>query len=116
MKKIITLAIGLLLTVGSITAQNRGGARRMDPKERVEMLKKELKLSDEQTEKITALYDEFGKKMSNADRNNRQQMRSEMDSLSKNIEKILNDDQKQAFKKLQESRNHRQRGGRRDHR
>ena len=114
MKKIIILAIGVILTAGSVLAQQpRRGGRQFSTKDRVEMLKKELKLSDEQTEQVTVIYDEFQKKMNAGEKKDRQQMRGEMDSLNMKVEQILNDEQKEAYKKLQERRQERQRGGNR---
>ena len=115
MKKIIILAIGVILSMGSVLAQQprRGGGRQFSTKDRVEMLKKELKLSDEQTEQVTVIYDEFQKKMNAGEKKDRRQMRGEMDSLNMKVEQILNDEQKEAYKKLQEKRQERQRGGNR---
>ena len=116
MKKILILAIGILLSFGSMVAQNqRRGEGHDGPKfsvkERVEEMKKELKLSDEQTEQVTTLFENFQNKIKEVPRGDRQKMRAELEDFNKSIEQILNDDQKAAYKKMQE-RNRPSRGDR----
>ncbi|MGM9798856.1 MAG: hypothetical protein ACI3ZY_15010 [Parabacteroides sp.] len=97
MKKWIVLVAAMLLSLGNVSAQQRGGGRQqMSVEEQVSNLKKELSLTDEQTEKVTTLYTDFQKKMQAGDR---EQMRTEREKLNTQIEALLTDEQKAAFQK-----------------
>lgn len=111
MRKMVLLAFVAVLGLGSVAAQQRNGGRpRMSVEEQVNRLKNELKLTDEQTKKVTALYTDFQKKQdekSKDEQPSREQMRSEREKLNKEIESLLTDEQKKTFKQMQ----NRQRGG-----
>lgn len=67
MKKLTVLALVAILGFGCASAQRNGGGRRqMSVEQQVSNLKKELNLTDKQTEKITVLYTDFKKKMKSA--------------------------------------------------
>lgn len=103
MKKLFIMALIAVCGFGSMSAQG-GGRQRMSVEEQVSNLKKELNLTDEQTEKVTALYTEFHKKMKEAGRESRETMRSEREKLDKSVEALLTDEQKAAFEKMQANR------------
>lgn len=62
MKKSTVLALVAILGFGCTSAQKNGVRRQMSVPQQVNKLKKELKLTDEQTENITVLYTDFKKK------------------------------------------------------
>lgn len=110
MKKYVLVAIVALLTFGSISAQQNRERRRPTVEERVERLKKDLNLTDEQTKKVIALYTDFEKKMKEAGEGVRGKMHEERQKLNASIEAVLNDEQKATFKARQERRRNAQRG------
>ena len=110
MKKYVLVAIVALLSFGSVSAQQNRERRRPTVEERVEQLKKDLKLTDEQTKKVTALYTDFEKKIKEAGEGAREKMREERQKLNASIEAVLNDEQKATFKARQERRGNGQRG------
>lgn len=112
MRKYVLFALVAWLSLGSISAQrsNNEGHRRLTVTEQVERLKKDLKLTDEQTAKVTTLYTEFEKKMKEAGEGAREKMREERQKLNKNIEAILTDEQKAAFKTRHERKGNGPRG------
>ena len=76
----------------------------MTVEDRVNNLKKELCLTDSQATKITVLYTDFQKKRQNGGETSREQMRSEREELNKQIESILNDEQKVTYRNMQTQR------------
>lgn len=111
MKKIMMMALAAMLCVGSMSAQRPEGRGRMSVEDRVAGLKKQLGLNDEQTAQVKAIMEDFGaqarKNMENREKMSREEMRAQMmaqrDSLNSKIEKVLNDKQKAAYKKMQEA-------------
>ena len=98
MRKWIVIVAAMLLGLGNVSAQQRGGGRQqMSVEEQVSNLKKELSLTDEQTKQVTALYTDFQKKMQEGDR---EQMRTEREKLNTQIEALLTDEQKTSFQKI----------------
>lgn len=115
MKKTVLLVAIVLLGFGNMFAQRGGGHPRMSVEERVNNLKKELSLTDEQTKQVTALYTDFQKKMqSSTEQSSREQMRSEREKLNKQIEELLTDEQKKALQKMQSQRKQGQRKERKE--
>lgn len=104
MKKLIVLTAVALLGFGSLSAQRTGGHQRLTVEEQVGNLKKELNLTDEQTEKITVLYTDYRKKMQEAGEGSREKMRGEREKLDKQVEALLTDEQKTAFQKMRQQR------------
>ena len=83
----------------SLEIERRGGKGNTTPEQRVEQrmtkLSEELNLNDEQKEKIKALYLEFFQtKME------REERKSKMEELNKQIESVLTDEQQTKFKEL----------------
>lgn len=99
MKKVLFLAFILVASLQQANAQQRGGKGNMTPEQRVEQrmtkLNDALSLNDEQKEKIQALYLEFFQ--TKIDRNER---KTKMEELNKQIESVLTDEQKTKFKEL----------------
>lgn len=103
MKNIIITSIIVLFIISiSIFAQNR-----MTPEERTKMLKEKLGLTEEQTQKvelILAQSSEKIKELHSENKGNRDQFRQIMQDTNGEIEKILTDDQKQAYEKMLQER------------
>lgn len=105
--KIIAAAMFFLIVgITSVNAQ-----RGFDIKERVNALKERLKLNDDQTKKVEAIYEEMRAEMEKARNNSsgdRETMMSEMMKLREKtntkIEEILTDEQKTEYKKYLEER------------
>ncbi|MGM9760739.1 MAG: Spy/CpxP family protein refolding chaperone [Parabacteroides sp.] len=104
MKKLIVLLGVALLTGGmnDLVAQNRGGRpQRMSVEEQVSSMKKELSLTDEQTEKVTALFTEFQKKREGQQgRPSREQMQADRQEMEKQLATILDEKQLQAYQAM----------------
>lgn len=99
MKKVLFLALILVASLQQADAQGRGEKGNTTPEQRVEQrmtkLNEELNLNDEQKEKIKALYLEFFQtKME------REERKSKMEELNKQIESVLTDEQQTKFKEL----------------
>lgn len=101
MKRIVLMAALALLGTGSISAQRGGGRPRMTVEQQVNQLKQELNLTSDQVKKVTALYTDHQKKMEGAGEKSREQMRSERENLNKQVEALLTDKQKTAFREMQ---------------
>lgn len=101
MRTVILLAVAALLSFNSANTQRGNGRQRMTVEERVNNLKKELCLTDSQTTKITVLYTDFQKKRQNGEVISREQMRNEREELNKQIETVLNNEQKEKYKNMQ---------------
>lgn len=69
-----------------------------------EQPEKELNLTDDQTQKVTALYTEFEKKMKEAGQGSREQMRTQREKLNQQVEALLTDEQKKVFQEKQAQR------------
>ncbi len=106
------LSFSLLIFVISFASLNAQSRR--SPKERAQMLKDSLSLSEEQTTKIENIYSASDKKFQESAQGNfdRTKFRAIMDSTNAEIKKLLNSKQKDAFNKLIEERRNRMRGNR----
>ena len=68
MKKIIVIALAVLLGAGTMSAQRGGGHQRMSVENRVAQMTKELDLTPDQQKKITAIYTEAEAKRKSGER------------------------------------------------
>ena len=103
MKKILFLAVMAMLGMQPADAQRKGGNTRT-PEQMVEKLDKKLNLTDEQEKQITTLYaDFFTQELS------REERRTVMQELEKNIAALLTDEQKTAFEQMKKERPQRKR-------
>jgi Spy/CpxP family protein refolding chaperone len=118
MKKLLLMCCFLM----GITAVSRaqGGGGRMSPEDRAKMMQTQLKLTDDQTAKVTAIYKAQTVKMDSvrtAANGDRDAMRAAMGPLreatNKQINAILTPDQQAAYKKMMDDMRARmqQRGG-----
>ncbi len=76
----------------------------MSVEQQVSNLKKELNLTDKQTEKIMVLYTDFKKKMKSAGEKSREQINSKRKELEKQVQALLTDEQKKTYQKMQTKR------------
>jgi len=111
MKKVMLICCLLL----GITAVSRAqGGQRRSPEERAKMLQTQLKLSDDQTAKITALYQAQTAKVDSV-RNaggDRSAFRPIMEATNEKIKAILTPEQATSYQKMMdEMRARRQNGG-----
>ena len=107
MNKVFGFSIIMLLMLSFVI----NSQPRRTPAERAANLKDQLSLTDEQTAKVDTIYTEADKKIQAAFQNNldRTQFRAIMDSTNTEIEKLLTEKQKEAFKKFLEERRNRMR-------
>lgn len=118
MKKIL-LMCSLLLGITVASHAQGGGRMRMSPADRAKAMQSQLKLSDDQTAKITAIYQAQATKMdsvrtaSNGDRSAMMQaMRPMMQDTRAKVNAVLTSDQQTAWKKYEdEQRAQRQQNG-----
>ncbi len=111
MKKFLLMCCFLL----GITAVSRAqGGGRMSPEDRVAAMKTNLKLTDDQSTKILAIYKESAVKRDSI-RNaggDREAMRPIMQATNEKVMGVLTDEQKVAYKKMMdEMRARMQQGG-----
>jgi protein CpxP len=115
---VVAVALGTLVACSFATAQEAGkdaskkGKRGYSAEQRVEQLKKDLSLTDEQVPKVNAALEEQQKKMqelrSETDQTQRREkMRTVFEETNKKMKGILTEDQ---YKKYEEMH---QRGGKR---
>ncbi|MBS1521623.1 MAG: hypothetical protein JST50_11545 [Bacteroidetes bacterium] len=116
MKKFLLMCCFLI----GITAVSRaqGGGMRRSPEDRAKALQTQLKLTDDQTTKVTAIYKVQATKMDSvrtAANGDRDAMRSAMMPLMKDtndkIKAILTPDQATAYDKIMQDRMNRMRNG-----
>ncbi|MDY4527653.1 MAG: Spy/CpxP family protein refolding chaperone [Parabacteroides sp.] len=88
-----------VMCMGNIVAQRNQGGRppRMTVEQQVNQMKTELKLTDEQTAKVTALFTEFQKKREGQGRPSREEM-------TKQLATILNEEQLKAYQQMRPQR------------
>ena len=116
MKKLILGAIVALMACAQpMNAQERrGGPGQMNPEQmlefRMNMLDKELDLTEEQEVKIKAIYKEFFGQQSQ-ERGSREEMRKRMKELNDKVKAELNEEQKEKFDKMNENMRRRGPGG-----
>ena len=116
MKKFLLMCCFLIGITAVCRAQ--GGGMRRSPEDRAKDLQTQLKLNDDQTTKITAIYKAQATKMDSvrtAANGDRQAMRSAMMPLMKDtndkIKAILTPDQATAYDKIMQDRMDRMRNG-----
>lgn len=116
MKKLILGAIVALMACAQpMNAQERrGGPGQMNPEQmlefRMNMLDKELDLTEEQEVKIKAIYKEFFGQQPQ-ERGSREEMRKRMKELNDKVKAELNEEQKVKFDKMNENMRRRGPGG-----
>ncbi|MES2267155.1 MAG: hypothetical protein V4520_10360 [Bacteroidota bacterium] len=112
MKKIMMIC---LFVLGISAVSHAQGRPRMTTADRVKALKENLKLSDDQVTKITAIYDGQMKSMDslrNAGGDMRTQMRPMMQATNEKVKAVLTPEQAAAWQKqMDEMRAQRQNGG-----
>src|ERR1700712_1840823 len=120
MKKLLMVCCFLVSIVSLSKAQGGGGGGRgrMAPADQAKQLQTQLKLTDDQTAKITAILQVQATKMDSvmkAANGDRQAMRGAMQPMRKatteKITALLTDDQKAAYKKMEEERMSRMQNG-----
>ena len=116
MKKFLLMCCFLIGITAVCRAQ--GGGMRRSPEDRAKALQTQLKLTDDQATKITAIYKAQATKMDSvrtAANGDRQAMRSAMMPLMKDsndkIKAILTPDQATAYDKIMQDRMDRMRNG-----
>jgi protein CpxP len=116
MKKLLLMCCFLIGFTAITRAQ--GGGMRMSAADRAKQLQTQLKLTDDQTAKVTAIYTAQRTKMDSirtASNGDRDAMRSAMMPLMKSsndqIKAILTPDQATAFDKMQQERMQRMQNG-----
>ena len=117
MRKILLMCC-LFLGIAAVS-RAQGGGQRMSPADRAKQLQTQLTLTDDQTAKITAIYQTQATKMdsirtaANGDRDAMMQgMRPLMMATNDKIKAILTPDQATAYQKIQDERRARmQQGG-----
>jgi Spy/CpxP family protein refolding chaperone len=111
MRKILLVCCILL----GLTAVSRaqGGGQRRSPEERAKQLQTQLKLTDDQTTKITAIYQTQAKSIDSL-RNaggDRTAFRPIMDAANTKIKALLTPDQATAWQKMMDERRARMQNG-----
>ena len=107
MKKIIVFALAVLLGAGTMSAQRGGGHQRMSVEDRVAQMAKELDLTAYQQKKITAIYTDFNSKRKTGERPTREQMRTEMEQIDKQVTAVLTKTQQKKYEELKQARQNR---------
>lgn len=109
MKKILLMCCFLMGITAICRAQ--GGGMRRSPEDRAKQLQTDLKLTDDQTAKITAIYKDQATKMdsvrtaANGDRQAMMQaMRPMMQATNDKVKAVLTADQAAAYDKMQQER------------
>lgn len=104
MQKIYVIALALMLGAGTLSAQQRGGGRRMSVEDRVAEMTKTLGLSEDQQKKITAIYTEFESKRKEGTRPSREEMMAKQEQMDKQINALLTDEQKKKYEEMAKAR------------
>jgi periplasmic protein CpxP/Spy len=118
MKKILMVCC-FVLGISAVSFAQGGGRPRMSPEEQAKGLQTQLKLTDDQTAKVTAIYQAQSKSMDSLRTANNggdrqamfQAMRPMMEASNTKIKAILTAEQKEAFDKMQAERANRMRQG-----
>jgi len=110
MKKVL-LACCLLMGISAVTFAQGGGRQQRSPEEQAKMMQTQLKLSDDQTAKITAIYTSQAAsrdsimKASGDDRQAAMQaFRPMMQGYNQKVMGVLTADQKTAYEKMMAER------------
>ena len=109
MKKIIVLALAVLLGAGTMSAQHGGRPQRMSMEDRVAQMAKELDLTEEQQKKIVAIYTDFWQKPKEGERPTREQMRAEFEKIDKQVTAVLTKTQQKKYEEMKQARQNRRR-------
>lgn len=98
-----------LMCMSNMVAQHNQDGRppRMTVEQQVSSMKTKLKLTDEQTEKVTTLFTEFQKKREGQGRPNRETMQKEREEMEKQLATILNEEQLKAYQQMRPQRRNR---------
>ena len=107
MKKIIVFALAVLLGAGTMSAQRGGGHQRMSVEDRVAQMAKELDLTAYQQKKITAIYTDFNSKRKTGERPTREQMRTEIEQIDKQVTAVLTKTQQKKYEEMKQARQNR---------
>lgn len=117
MKKLLMVCC-FLVSIVSLSKAQGGGRMRMSPADQAKQMQTQLKLTDDQTTKITAILQTQATKMDSvrtAANGDRQAMMSAMQPMRKatqeKIAALLTDEQKAAYKKMEEERMSRMQNG-----
>ena len=110
MKKFLLMCC---LFLGIAAVSHAQGGMRRTPEERAKQLQTQLKLSDDQTAKITAIYKEQGAKMDSLRKAgaDRESFRPMMTATSEKVKAVLTPEQVPEFEKWQKERMGRMRQG-----
>ena len=112
MKKMMMIC---LFVLGIAAVSHAQGRQRMSPEDRAKALKEQYKLTDDQTTKITAIYQAQAKSMDslrNAGGDMRSQMRPMMQATNDKVKAVLTAEQAAAWQKQMDERQaQRQNGG-----
>ncbi|MFD0764771.1 periplasmic heavy metal sensor [Mucilaginibacter lutimaris] len=114
MKKIMMICLFVLGVSAVSFAQGGGGRQMRSPEERAKILKETLKLSDDQTAKVTAIYAAQAKSIDslrNAGGDMRSQMRPMMQASMDKIKAILTPEQAATWQKEMDERRARMQNG-----
>jgi protein CpxP len=115
MKKLLMVCCFVVSMVSLSKAQGGGGGRQqMSPEDRAKQMQASLKLTDDQTTKVVAIYKEQAAKRDSLMKAgaDRQAMRPLMQAANEKIKAILTKDQAEAYEKMQAERMKRmQQGG-----
>lgn len=112
MKKLMLVCCFVIGAVAMSFAQ--GGGMRMKPEERAKQLQTQLKLNDDQTTKITAIYTAQAAKMDSLMKSgsqDRSAFRPIMEATNTKVKALLTDEQKAEFDKAQAAMRNRMGGG-----
>lgn len=106
MKKAIILAVASILSIGGISAQKYGDHKQRSVEDRVNDLKQELNLTDDQVKKVKAIYTDFDNKAKTASKDSKSDFRAEREKLDKKVEAVLTKDQKAKFQQNKKQHSH----------
>lgn len=113
MKKMMMICL-FLLGISAVSFAQGGGRQRLSPEDRAKALKESLKLTDEQTAKVTAIYQAQAKSMDSlrtAGGDLRSQMRPMMQATNDKVKAVLTPEQATAFQKAMDERRARMQNG-----
>ncbi|GGG99463.1 periplasmic heavy metal sensor [Mucilaginibacter phyllosphaerae] len=113
MKKMMMICL-FLLGISAVSFAQGGGRQRMSPEDRAKALKESLKLTDDQTTKVTAIFQAQAKSMDslrNAGGDMRSQMRPMMQATNEKVKSILTPEQAAAWQKEMDERRARMQNG-----
>jgi Spy/CpxP family protein refolding chaperone len=107
MKKVIISALAIVLTYGSVMAQEKTQEHKKHHKEQYGKMAEKLNLSQQQKDQMKTLNDEFRKQMEELKKNDNitvKEQRTRREELAKNhrerIQSILTQEQKDQFEKM----------------